>query len=148
MGERAQVKVVSQYADNPVYLYTHYDGSNLINIVKKSIIKQKRWNDSEYLARIIFCEMIKEDIEGSTGFGIGTSEHGDIEYLDIVDIPNQRVIHCDLHEGNETVQSFRDIIKEYEIPQNGSILSQKQKDFVKSLSDFNHAQERKRFGIQ
>ena len=40
-----------------------------------------RLDDAEYLTRIIFCDMVKDNIDGTTGFGIGKEEHGDIEYL-------------------------------------------------------------------
>lgn len=33
---------------------------------------QDRWDDEPYLARIIFSELIRDDIEGETGYGIST----------------------------------------------------------------------------
>ena len=82
MGTRAQVKI-EQYGNRaPVYLYQHYDGYNLPDTVRKALKKGRgSWNDECYLARIIFCEMVKDDIAGTTGYGIDTEEHGDIEVL-------------------------------------------------------------------
>ena len=74
MGDRAQVLI----KDTGVYLYTHWGGSKLPEVVTNAIRRLERWNDPEYLARIIFCEMIKDDVGGETGYGIGTAQHGDI----------------------------------------------------------------------
>jgi len=91
MSTRSQVKLVSSEFSTPIYLYQHYDGYLLYKIVCNAIAKKARWNDPEYLARIIFSEMIKDDIDGTTGYGIGTSQHSDIEYLIIVDIDDQTI---------------------------------------------------------
>lgn len=82
MGARAQVFI----KDAGVYLYTHWGADNLENVVMQSLNSERgknRRTDDEYLARIIFEDMI--EAEGGrgeeTGFGIGTSMHGDIEKL-------------------------------------------------------------------
>ena len=91
MGARAQAKVI-QDKQSTIYLYSHWDGSDLGNIVKAAMKRGTgRWDDPEYLTRIIFSEMIQNEIMGETGYGIGTEEHGDIEYLIEVDIPKQTV---------------------------------------------------------
>jgi hypothetical protein len=85
MSTRAQVQILSQYDDTSVFLYQHYDGDELYDTVKKSIARSRpRWNDEEYLARIIFSDMIKDSLTDLEGFGISTSKHGDIEYLIVV----------------------------------------------------------------
>lgn len=77
MGDRAQVKV------GQVYLYTHWSGTKLLETVKRALAKRWRWTDEEYLARIVFQEMLGND-RGETGFGIGIGQHGDIEHPLIV----------------------------------------------------------------
>lgn len=80
MGTRSQVLI----EDTGVYLYQHYDGYDLFKTVKEAVYSkagQSRLNDEEYLTRIIFCHMVKDDVDGETGYGIGTDQHGDIEYL-------------------------------------------------------------------
>jgi len=76
-----------------VYLYQHMDGYNLAQEVQIALSKKDRWDDPEYLARIIFCTMLKENeaFERTTGYGIGTEQHGDIEYLITVDTTDQTV---------------------------------------------------------
>jgi len=69
MGDRANVKVKD--GDDAVFLYTHWHGSDLPTILQAALRRGKgRWDDEQYLARIIFCEMIKDDVMGETGFGI------------------------------------------------------------------------------
>lgn len=80
MGDRAQVKIID--SNSAVYLYTHNNGGGLARLVRDvcaSAAGQSRKQDSEYLARIIFSRMIRDDIGGETGFGIGTSQHGDLD---------------------------------------------------------------------
>jgi hypothetical protein len=75
MGDRANVLVKS--GKNHVYLYTHWSGYNLPQIVQSAMKRGKnRWDDSQYLTRIIFCEMIKDSVMDETGYGI-SSEVGD-----------------------------------------------------------------------
>ena len=108
MGDRGQVLI----EDTGVYLYTHWGASNLIDVVKKAIAKRWRWDDSEYLARIIFCEMIngeEENILNETGFGIGVTKHGDTWRLIKVNCKDKTVTLCDLEE-DERVLSFEDFI--------------------------------------
>jgi hypothetical protein len=69
MGDRGNVKVV-QYDGNGVYLYTHWGGSVLPFIVRDALAKRWRWDDPAYLARIIFCEMVKGQENEETGYGI------------------------------------------------------------------------------
>lgn len=90
MGARAQVLI----EDTGVYLYTHWDSYELPDTVKRALARRDRWDDPEYLARIIFSEMTKDDHDGTTGCGIGTSEHFDLDYRPIV-------VSC--NEGTVTV---------------------------------------------
>lgn len=75
---RAQVLI----EDTGVYLYTHWGSESLLETVKEAVRDGRRLNDPEYFTRILFEKMIDaEDARGSeTGFGIGTSEHSDLEY--------------------------------------------------------------------
>jgi hypothetical protein len=87
MGTRAQVFM----KDTGVYLYQHWDGDGLLGTVATAIHRKMRWGDPEYLARIIFEDMIKDSLGEETGFGIGTEQAGDIEFLVEVDCGNQTV---------------------------------------------------------
>lgn len=90
MGDRAQVRIID-YAGNDcpdvhetggVYLYTHWHGYQLQHVVARALeFGRSRWRDDEYLARIVFEEMLKLNPNSTTGFGIGTHKHSDIELL-------------------------------------------------------------------
>ncbi len=69
MGDRGQVKITG------VYLYTHWGATELIKDIKKALGRKQRWDDQEYLARIIFDVMIGNEQGKETGFGISNEQH-------------------------------------------------------------------------
>lgn len=76
MGDRGNIVVVD--GASKVYLYTHWNGSDLVDIARAACtraVSERRIDDGPYLARIVFCEMIGAD-KGTTGFGI-SGEYGD-----------------------------------------------------------------------
>ena len=92
MGDRATV-AIEQGDGTRVYLYTHWDGHILPSVVAKALAHYPaRWGDHMYLARIVFSEMISNDLYGETGFGIGTSEPGDVQHPTIILDPDQKTI--------------------------------------------------------
>ena len=91
MGDRGNI-VIKDSRGMEIYLYTHWYGTELPQTLRVALQRGRdRWYDDLYLARIIFSEMIKDDVLGTTGFGIGTyqcdANHPDI----VVDVPNQTV---------------------------------------------------------
>ena len=77
MGNRGNV--VLKYSEGEkIYLYTHWSGSSLNSIVKSALERgESRWDDPSYLARIVFSEMIKDQVMETTGFGIAPHEIDD-----------------------------------------------------------------------
>lgn len=101
MGERGQIQV------GKVYLYTHWRGDQLREILTAAIGRKERWNDEEYLTRIIFSEMVKNELMDATGYGIGSIEHFDLNYpLMVVDIKEQ-VVH-EIGDGSATMWTFEE----------------------------------------
>ena len=98
MGARTQVLV--KQGKEQVYLYSHWGSGSILKTVKTALSKRWRWNDMEYLARIIFCEMVKDDINGEVGYGIGASQHGDLDNLVTVDVSKQTVSFQDMFSGS------------------------------------------------
>lgn len=92
MGDRANIFFVDTNESEGgtlrgIYLYTHWSGSVLPLILQSALRRGKgRWGDSQYLARIIFSEMIQEDVLTETGYGISTyigdNEHSVIRVHD------------------------------------------------------------------
>ena len=104
MGDRAQVLV----KDTGVYLYTHWDSHKLQETVTRAIAKKWRWDDPEYLTRIIFDEMVKGYHGEETGYGISTSKHSDINLLITVNCEEQSV-----NVGDRVEFSFRELKEIY-----------------------------------
>lgn len=99
MGDRGNVQVKEGPSDNGVFFYSHWGGSELPRTVAHALKRgQNRWGDTPYLSRIIFCEMIEDDVHGETGFGISTQECDPEHETIVVDDRNQTV-----RIGDETV---------------------------------------------
>jgi hypothetical protein len=73
MGDRANVYVKMQYGEGGVYLYSHWGGYALPQTLQTALQRHERWDDDAYLTRIIFCQMVKGDEDGETGFGISAA---------------------------------------------------------------------------
>ena len=71
MGSMGNVVIPQELVPVDVYLYTHHDGHRLDEIVASALSRNERWNDQEYLTRIIFSEMIRDSVDAETGYGIG-----------------------------------------------------------------------------
>ncbi len=95
MGDRGQVKIAG------VYLYTHWGAGDLVKDVKQALSLGWRWNDKEYLARIIFDVMSKGCYGEETGFGIGSIQHEDIWRL--IEIEGDKIVVKDLY-ANKQIQ--------------------------------------------
>jgi hypothetical protein len=95
MGDRGNI-VIKQHGHKDdtsyLYFYTHYSGSDMPETVQNALKRGKeRWDDEQYLARIIFCELIKDDVSGLSGAGISTYM-GDNEHdFIVVDAEKQTI---------------------------------------------------------
>jgi hypothetical protein len=108
MGNRANVHVHS-FSQPGVYLYTHSSGHSLPDVVREALSREERWDDAMYLARIIFSAMIRNDIDGSTGYGIsGTPGEGPIIEIDT----QYGMVRWGTEMTDFKEMSFRDYIKE------------------------------------
>lgn len=107
MGDRANIAVHDTFdADDVVYLYAHWAGSGLPAALALALANgRSRWTDGQYLARIIFCTMVRDDVAGLTGYGISAS----------VGDGDDRVLHvypsrCEVVDWNGRAWSFDDWI--------------------------------------
>ncbi len=98
MGDRANVVVKQPQRLDCIYLYTHWFGSELPEIVRMALASPEgrgRWNDHAYLARIVFCAITREaETAGNreTGYGISTTPCDNDSYpFLVVDTETQTV---------------------------------------------------------
>jgi hypothetical protein len=83
MGDRGNI-VIERNGTPVLFLYTHWSGSDLPNVVAAALEKgRSRWGDDPYLNRVLFQEMLSGD-NGVTGFGIDTrmGDGGTEVYID------------------------------------------------------------------
>ena len=113
MGDRGQVLV----KDIGVYLYTHWGASGLIDVVREAIARRERWDDPEYLARIVFCAMVAGQEKELTGFGIGTHLHDDVWRLVELDCDEEKIRvfqigYDDSSRELELEQTFKEFVQD------------------------------------
>lgn len=96
MGDRGAILV--KHWESEVYLYTHWDAHSIEEMAKSVMSKKLRWNDGQYLSRMIFEKMITDAYSLETGYGISSTMPDAYRVL-IVDCDEQKValeIHGDL----------------------------------------------------
>jgi hypothetical protein len=110
MGDRANVYVKDYDSSEPgVFLYTHWDGSELPETVRVALAREERWDDPPYLARIVFCEMIRGDRwDNTTGYGI-SAVLGDGGRRIVVLDPRKRTVAFANEENVRTGPYFGEI---------------------------------------
>lgn len=94
-----QVEIVSPFGR--VYLYTHDHADKLISDVYAALKKGVRWDDPDYLAKMVFCHMLPlECWQDEKGFGIGTQLYTDINILVTLDTNRQVVTVTSAEDKN------------------------------------------------
>lgn len=93
MGDRANI--VLKADEEQVCLYSHWAGSDLPETLRSALKRgEDRLTDAQYLARIVFCEMLKGDskgLDGLTGFGITQKPWDGDDRVITVDVEAQTV---------------------------------------------------------
>jgi hypothetical protein len=91
MGDRGNIFFVDRREGDAlegIYMYTHWSGAVLPAIVREALERGRgRWGDSQYLARIVFCELIGDAVREEIGYGlstrIGDNEHSVVRIDDL-----------------------------------------------------------------
>lgn len=109
MGNRANV-YVHDGEWTGVYLYTHNGADEVAAEVRTALARKQRWDDDQYLARIIFNTMTMGDEFGETGYGISAYlADGHNRIIDVdTSIRQVRVF-------DEQPQSFGDFVQQDEV---------------------------------
>ena len=74
MGDRGNIVIEKDgdHFESPIFFYTHWTGSDIKETLQSALIKgESRWDDPQYLSRVIFCGLVGND-DGITGYGITT----------------------------------------------------------------------------
>lgn len=111
--QSGQVEIVSPYGR--VYLYTHDTAHTLVSEVHDALSQRKRWDDPDYLTKMIFCRMLPlECWLEDKGFGIGTQMYADINLLITVDTVKQVISMQSVTDKFDKIQlSFDDFVDSY-----------------------------------
>lgn len=125
MGNRSQIAIKQPSwsnncnGDKMVWLYSHSDGARLFDALKTALSRgQSRWDDPEYLARIIVCDMVRDDLDGLLGYGIGVAMHTDVEHhIPVLDCRKKMISWIEAPVGSGRVPlpepiSFEDFVNE------------------------------------
>jgi hypothetical protein len=105
MGDRNNIKVTYSNGGS-VYLYSHWGGSGLREIVQNALDTSGRVNDESYFTRVLFCAMVAEsdDLRGETGYGIAP-------YAPDQDV-NNHMVHIDYTKADESTK-WRPVVDYY-----------------------------------
>lgn len=116
MGDRGNIAVESR--GGRVWFYTHGKGRDLPETVRQALAKNERWDDADYLARIIFCTLVSPEFDSPTGYGIGHEPMDNSHPFVIVNVDKQIVtLEADPKRpytwrgGHPKEVSFADFIK-------------------------------------
>ena len=117
MGCRGTIEIWENGAapkdeESPVVLYTHWGAYEMMSDLKEVLSRRKRWGDAAYLSRMIFSQMIKDDIDGETGYGIMTNNINDAEEEIVVDCDRQEVIVKG--KDNNKSYTFSELAEQYD----------------------------------
>jgi hypothetical protein len=90
MGDRANFGFV-QPNGNTIVLYGHWAGHQMLGRLADAVIAARpRWNDTAYATRIAISQLIKDDWNSETGWGLHVNEIADNEHkIAIVDFNQQ-----------------------------------------------------------
>jgi len=129
MGDRANFGFV-QPNGHTIVLYGHWAGYNMLAQLAEAVFKARpRWNDPAYATRITISQMINNDWNSETGWGLHVNEIGDNEHkIAIVDFEQQTF---SLHE----VAAYNDPDNKVRGMSNEAIFTMDLSNFVEKYAD-------------
>jgi hypothetical protein len=105
MGARTNFELKD--SKGSVWLYSHWGGDTKANDLAYALEKaEPRWDDHSYGMRIVISQLIGNQWDGETGYGISSWESGEEEYVPIsVDFTTKTVNYQDI------IYSFEEYVK-------------------------------------
>lgn len=99
MGDRGNIVIKQNHSEGGyLYLYTHYGGSEMPRTLQDALKRGRQcWSDEQYLARVVFSEMIKDNVMDLDCYGISNYIGDNGQDLLVVDVEEQMVsrVHGD-----------------------------------------------------
>ena len=97
MGSRTEWIIKTDTSNSALHLYSHWGGESKFEDTQRALSKAKfRWADISYGARIFTSQIIDNDWDSETGFGIAVGNDTDNMFEEsyfhaVIDFPNQLV---------------------------------------------------------
>ncbi len=104
MGDRGNIVV--REGSQEIWLYTHWCGSDIADVVQKALQKKWRWDDAPYLTRIIFDTLTEGCYGEETGFGIWTGPCDNEHDILVVDVGQKKVFKYAPHPKTNRCSSI------------------------------------------
>lgn len=114
MGDRANIYLRDSDRTSGMYLYTHSGAQSWPGRLQEALnFGRSRWDDPNYLARIITLRVFADLISETIGGGLGTQLGDNDDYpLLCVDLLGQRIGLCDIaycEDCDERITDPRDM---------------------------------------
>lgn len=92
MGARTNFSV-KDGSGHAINLYSHWGGDSAYSDLARALVKaEPRWTDISYGVKIVICQIIGEEWNSETGYGLSIDDVGEEQYNTlVVDFPNQTV---------------------------------------------------------
>jgi hypothetical protein len=89
MGDRANIYVVdTDDATHGIYLYSHWGGEKFLTTDLRKALEfgRGRWNDPQYLTRIVISQIFMDSHDALTGAGVSTEIGDNSHHVTILDV--------------------------------------------------------------
>jgi hypothetical protein len=108
MGDRGNIVIRDgEPGDGDVVFYTHWTGGGVAAVVCRALAKEWRWDDASYLARIVFCELVKGRETEESGYGISRHLAGDRAHpVVVVDADKKEVFFAEAGDGEDLTENL------------------------------------------
>lgn len=108
MGARTNFQFKTTKGDK-VVLYSHWGGDTKLQDLADAIEASRgRWDDNSYAIRIAISQIVGDNWQSETGFGVYVNEMGEESYQETIVDFDQKIVELDNHK----IQ-FEDYIKTF-----------------------------------
>jgi hypothetical protein len=110
MGARTNFELKD--SKGSVWLYSHWGGDDKIADLARALAKaEPRWNDTSYAMRIVVSQLVGNEWDSETGFGLSSYETGEESYEPVcVDFANNIVSYKDNEYSFQEFTTFAKIL--------------------------------------